>query len=252
MTDSGRKQKPAPSRKKACQQCAKWKVRCGLERPRCARCMAANRPCKYAVPAEHADHLSANGSQHTVPPIHNVAAPASSSRTFIDDAIDVSLVEAITAGQPTATLPLASQSSTAATHPGVVPLDFSSLDLVPLANAEQIRDRWLRPFLAPGERQTLKAFHPYTLQYISCVLRTYPKLMIRDDGVPPIIHPMQLAPGYRGVALANCYSLVRLWHHSAAGSEHMVAETIQREMERLAANYVIPRSSLTELARGLG
>jgi hypothetical protein len=64
--------------------------------------------------------------------------------------------------------------------------------------------------------------------------------MIREDGVPPIIHPMQLAPEYRGVALANCYSLVRLWHHSAAGSEHMVAETIQREMERLAANYVIP------------
>jgi hypothetical protein len=134
----------------------------------------------------------------------------------------------------------------------MVSLDFSKLDLVPLDSAEQIRDRWLRPFLNSGEQQTPKAFHPYTLQYISCVLRTYPKLMIMEDGVPPIIHPMQVFNRKGSAALANCFSLVRLWHHSAVGSEDIVAETIQREMERLAANYVMSSSTLSEPASVTG
>ncbi|KAM6527357.1 hypothetical protein FSOLCH5_003426 [Fusarium solani] len=53
------------------------------------------------------------------------------------------------------------------------------------------------------------------------------------DGIPPMIHPMQLSDGIP-TALANCYSLVRLWHHRAGGSEGIVAETVGREMDRLA------------------
>jgi hypothetical protein len=229
---SAHKQRSTPSRKKSCLQCARSKVRCGLERPCCARCVAANRQCRYATPAE--DPSSPVVSRDSVPPIQSLETPTSFSTAFTDPT-DATLVGAIAGSHPTP-LPLPTQPPTAASSPGVS-LDFSNLDLVPLADADQIRDRWLRPFLAFGE-QTPKAFHPYTLQYISCVLRTYPKLMVRENGVPPIIHPMQLSNGNSSVALANCYSLVRLWHHSAAGSEHIVAETIQREMARLA-NYVI-------------
>ncbi|KAF2814232.1 uncharacterized protein BDZ99DRAFT_459940 [Mytilinidion resinicola] len=228
--NSTRKQRSTPPRKKSCLQCAKSKVRCGLERPCCARCVAANRQCRYATPAENPS--SPVASRHSVPPIESIATPTSLSAAFTDPT-DAILVGTTASGHPTP-LPLPTQLRTTADRPGVS-LDFSNLDLVPLADADQIRDRWLWPFLAVGE-QVPKAFHPYTLQYISCVLRTYPKLMVKKNGVPPIIHPMQISDGNSSVALANCYSLVRLWHHSAAGSEHIVAETIQREMERLA-NY---------------
>ena len=72
-----------------------------------------------------------------------------------------------------------------------VSVDFSNLDLLPLGDAEQIRLRWMRPFFAVGD-QLLKTFHPYKLQYITCVLRAYPKQMTEDSGLPPIIHPMQM------------------------------------------------------------
>ncbi|KFY36843.1 hypothetical protein V495_07573 [Pseudogymnoascus sp. VKM F-4514 (FW-929)] len=226
---STRKQRSTPSRKKSCLQCANSKIRCGLERPCCARCIAANRQCRYATPAE--DRSSPIASRYSVPPGQGIAATTFS--TAFTDSTDDTLVDTTTSSHSTP-LPLPTQPLTAADRPGVY-LDFSNLDLVPLADADQIRDRWLRPFLAV-RGQVPKAFQPYTLLYIRCVLRTYPKMMVEKNGVPPIIHPMQMSDGNRSVALANCYSLVRLWHHSAVGSEHVVAETIEREMERLA-NY---------------
>lgn len=226
------------SRKKSCLQCASSKVRCSLERPSCARCVASNRQCKYSTPTGGTS--SPVASRHSVPPVQSVPTPRS-LRPF-GDSTDETLVGR-TAGSHPAPLPLPTQSRATADRPDIS-LDFSNLDLVPLPDADQIRDRWLRPFLVDGE-QVPKAFHPYTLSYISCVLQTYPKMMVGKTGVPPIIHPMQMSNGNSSVALANCYSLVRLWHHSAPGSEHVVAETIEREMARLAS-YVIP--SLTKSA----
>lgn len=49
-------------------------------------------------------------------------------------------------------------------HRDAESLAFAILDLVPLAGADQIRDRWLRPFLAvTGQQEVPKEFHPYTL-----------------------------------------------------------------------------------------
>lgn len=226
------KQRSTPSRKKSCLHCANSKIRCSLERPSCARCVASNRQCTYTTSAEGPS--SPVASRNSVPPIQDITTPT--SLTTFTDSTDETFVGTTTSShqtpqsQPT-------QPRTTADVSGVS-LDFSNLDLIPLADANHIRDRWLRPFLAVGE-QVPKAFHPYTLLYISSVLRTYPKIMVGKNGVPPIIHHMQMSDGNSSVALANCYSLVRLWHHSAAGSEHVVAETIQREMERLAS-YVIP------------
>ncbi|OWZ42667.1 hypothetical protein C368_03525 [Cryptococcus neoformans 125.91] len=225
---SSRKQKPTPSRKKSCLQCAKSKVRCGLERPACARCVAAKRECRYAVSPEGPP--SNVGSRQSVPPVQSVATPESLANSLTDHT-DIALV-ATTLGSQSTPLPPTTQLRASGNHTDAS-LDFSNLDLVPLANAEQIRVRWLRPFLAVGE-QVPKIFHPYTLQFINCVLRTYPKQMIEENGFPPIIHPIQMADGCTPVALANCYSLIRLWQHRAPGSEGIVAETIQREMNRLA------------------
>lgn len=40
-------------------------------------------------------------------------------------------------------------------------------------------------------------------------------------------------------ALANCYSLVRLWQQAVPGSEAMVVSTLEREMERLAEEVLL-------------
>jgi hypothetical protein len=214
-------QRPTPSRKKSCLPCARSKVRCDLERPSCARCVASNRPCQYAT----ADGPSTPAAPRRVGAPTSNATPASLSTIFTGPAEADYAEPCVTRQTPAPTQDVAPQTC----H--LTSLDFSHLDLVPLANADHIRDRWLRPFLDVGDRVP-KAFQPYTLQYMSCVLRTYPKQMAGDD-VSPMIHPMQLSDG-TPTALANCYSLVRLWHHRADGSEGIVAETVGREMDRLA------------------
>lgn len=215
-----RTQRSTPSRKKSCLQCAKSKVRCGLERPSCQRCVASSRRCTYATEAPPSPTIRAAAPA-------SIATPASLSTAFTEPS-DVTVVSE---REPLPTLPPLTQAQVPVQARDET-LNFASVDLVPLAGADQIRDRWLRPFLAvTGQQELPKAFHPYTLQYMSCVLRTYPKQMA-NDSVPPFIHPTQMTTGH--VALANCYSLVRLWHHRAAGSEAIVADTVQREMDRLA------------------
>lgn len=116
-------------------------------------------------------------------------------------------------------------------------LDFTGIELVPSVNAESIRDRWLRPYILPplGRDEVPKAYHPFTLQYISRILSTYPRFMLKDGDVPPIIHRMQIVGRRMPRALANCYSLVRMWEQAAEGSETLVVETVEKEMDRLAS-----------------
>ncbi|PIG83453.1 C6 finger domain protein [Aspergillus arachidicola] len=115
-------------------------------------------------------------------------------------------------------------------------LDFRTVDLVPSANAEDIRDRWLRPYILPplGQDEIPKVYHPFTLQYISRILSTYPRCMLKDKDVPPIIHRSQIEGKELPRSLANCYSLVRMWEQAVPGSEMMVMSTLEKEMERLA------------------
>lgn len=122
-------------------------------------------------------------------------------------------------------------------------LDFTAINLVPSANAENIRDRWLRPYILPplGRDQTPKVYHPFTVHYISQILSTYPRCMLKDGGIPPIIHLAQVEGGKMPRALANCYSLVRMWEQAVPGSEVMVVNTLEREMERLAKEVLSPR-----------
>ncbi|KAL2128966.1 hypothetical protein VTI74DRAFT_8405 [Chaetomium olivicolor] len=232
---SSPQQKCKPSRKKSCLQCAKSKVRCDLQRPACGRCVAAKNQCRYATLPQGPTTTTNVASRQSLPPLQSIATPLSlpnASADHTDSALEGSAIGGQSTVTHLTTLQATAQLPTSGNRGDAISLDFTNLDLVPLADADQIRLRWMRPFFAVGE-QPIKAFHPFTLQYISCVLRTYPKQMIEDSGFPPIIHPMQMAEGSTAVALANCYSLIRLWHHRAPGSEEIVAGTIQREMSRL-------------------
>lgn len=114
--------------------------------------------------------------------------------------------------------------------------DLQVVELAPSANAGDIRDRWLRPYVLPlteGE-EIPKAYHPFTLQYIARILCTYPRCMQKDGGLPPIIHRAQIVGREMPRALANCYSLVRMWEQAVPGSETMVVSIVENEMRRLA------------------
>lgn len=231
-----------PSRKKSCLPCAKAKVRCDLERPRCARCLASERTCTYTSQA-----ASSSASPLKLPLLSSPVIRAPAPETVFTTA-EFAVAPPIAAPFAITPLSLPRQpllpSNNNDNHVNDC-LDFTLLDLVPLSDADSIRDRWLRPFLASiaddqdnqqQQQDVPKSFHPYTLQYMNCVLRTYPRLISESDNelLPPFIHPVQIVGKHGGDALANCCSLARLWQQRAAGSDAIVADTVRREMDRLS------------------
>ncbi|KAL4912761.1 hypothetical protein BDW62DRAFT_216074 [Aspergillus aurantiobrunneus] len=193
-----------PPRKKACKSCTRSKVRCGLERPTCSRCIALGRVCEYTTPNSVSRVSDALQGQDA------------------EGSLDTAILES-----PFLDSSLTSSSFT---------LDLANTDLVPNESADNIRDRWLRPYLFPlGREEVPKLYQPFTLQFISRVLSTYPYRMLRDGDVPPIIHHAQVSSGTISPSLANCYTLVRMRVQAAPGSEAMVVDTVQTEMDRLAA-----------------
>ncbi|KAF7713940.1 Fungal Zn(2)-Cys(6) binuclear cluster domain-containing protein [Penicillium ucsense] len=116
-------------------------------------------------------------------------------------------------------------------------LEFHNVALVPMLEADNIRDRWLKPQLGFGVNGGAAPthFHVFTVQYLSCILRSYPSQLQDESQFPPFIHPMQLIRVPASLALANCSSLVRLWMNRAPGSEGMVLATLKNEIDRLVA-----------------
>lgn len=228
-----RTKKPAPSRKKACESCATSKVRCGLEKPACARCRVQARQCRYS------------SGEETIGLDHNSVLPGSPSISGQShDQIDFSYTGDFsfvrtTQASPPHVAPRNAIPSLIPTDPIENPpdsetcLNFDNVHLTPMAEAEEIRNYWMRSLLSPMSEQVPKVFHPYTLECVSCILRSYPDQMLAENGVPPIIHPMQLAGRNIPPSLANCFSLVRLWQKRAHGSEEMVASILKQEIQRL-------------------
>lgn len=237
MSDGpGRKQRPP--RKKACNNCAKSKVRCGLEKPVCSRCQLNGRPCAYPASVTRQESPPAEVNS-AVDPNASYSNPSGLATPHLDSAPEIRVPASYA---PTPNLSSQFQRPVESVWQEKHKLDFTATDLVPSANAENIRDRWLRPYLPPlGQDQTPKVYHPFTLQYISQVLSTYPRCMLKDGGIPPIIHLAQVEGGKMPRALANCYSLVRMWEQAVPGSEAMVVNTLEREMERLAEEVLPPR-----------
>lgn len=234
-TTPSRRSQRAPPRKKACNNCTKSKVRCDLERPACSRCRSRGQVCEYSVASVSLDASVENPSSVT-----NDCVPETSygdasilGTPRLERATDVPIALPFSVTNT----PWASQSRRLASteHDKETEIDLRVVDLVPNVNAENIRDRWLRPYILPlseGE-EIPKMYHPFTLQYIARILSTYPRHMLKDGGFPPIIHRAQIAGNEMPRALANCYSLVRMWEQAVLGSEKMVMNTVENEMRRL-------------------
>jgi hypothetical protein len=222
--------KPGPPRKKACQFCTDSKVRCSLEKPTCSRCWTRGWQCRY--PAGSGD-------------VRRSSPVASSERNSPDGSLGFESPLANSSNTSTAT----AFPSHVSGHVSDIPhmysqhestqtvdtdLTFDHIDLVPMVDAEKIRDRWLQSYLPTATGQVPKLFNPFTAQFVTCVLRSYPNHLLEEKSLPPFIHPMQLNNKTMPRTIANCFSLVRMWMNRVAGSEAIVLSTVRQEMERLS------------------
>jgi hypothetical protein len=110
-------------------------------------------------------------------------------------------------------------------------MDFEHLDLVPMANADEILDRWTRPYLHMSTASVPKAFPPYTIQYITRILKSYVS-KLNSSAVPPFIHYQQVTGNVPPI-LANCFSLVRSWLNRIPGNGKMIRGQILQEMRNI-------------------
>lgn len=241
--------KHRPVHKQACDSCTKSKVRCSLDKPSCSRCQSTGRHCTYATSA------SGHESQSPLPEeISAVVDPAFDSRPCQICRFPCLILLLLVVS------PAAAQSGVHHYRAGFNPnnnqlmradymtnTEATIIDLTSSTNAE-IRDRSLRPYLLPppGREQTLKVYHPSTLRYISRIMSIYPRCMLKDGGIPPFVHFTLVMQG-KGEgggdklpwALANCYSIVRIWEQAVPRSEEMVVNTLAKEMERLVLEVLI-------------
>ncbi|OJI80450.1 hypothetical protein ASPTUDRAFT_154765 [Aspergillus tubingensis CBS 134.48] len=240
------KSQSRPPRRKACSNCIKSKVRCTLDRPACSRCRATGRNCDYGTTTlalgqrnssrlqeGHSGEAGSFESQSVTSP----SVPEFSSRV-LQTPPSLSYTPSPSANNIIWDPPTQqSQEPPIEATSKEKELNFEAIHLTPSSIAEDIRDRWLRPFFLPahGRSETPKVCHPYTLQFLARILKTYPRYMLRDGRPPPIIHHVQVAENKTPRALANCYSLVRMWEQAVPGSEEIVMNTVAREMERLAS-----------------
>ncbi|KAL2868929.1 Zn(II)2Cys6 transcription factor domain-containing protein [Aspergillus lucknowensis] len=231
----GKEKGRPPPRKKACRNCSRSKVRCDLARPACTRCKSLGRSCEYTVP-NPAPRLGAQGD-HAAEDVdgswidQSIAGPE-----MLDPVLRPSSGITRDLGGATIDAPnLRNEQNFGPAQNGQHELDLTNTDLVPSLSAHSIRDRWLRPYILPplGSDEIPKVYHPFTLQYVSRVLSTYPNRMLKDGDVSPFIHHSQVSGSLMPLALANCYTLMRMWTQAAPGSETMVVNTIEQEMDRL-------------------
>lgn len=252
VTPTTPRKKPRPPRRKACSSCAKSKARCSLEKPACSRCRLTDRNCVYETTAsalEQPDSRPAQGDLEVEPGrLDCLNASFLSGPHFASAALQtpLSLLDVDTPSRSpvdnTIWCPPSQQFQGQSLRgaPRNNKLDFGGIDLTPTSEADDIRDRWIRPYFMStlGRTEIPKVVLPYTIQYIKRILSTYPRNMLKDGHVPPIIHHAQVKGNEIPRALANCYSLVRMWEHAVPGSEEIVMNTLGREMERLASEVL--------------
>ena len=256
-------QKPAP-RKKACIPCSDAKQRCDRRRTHCTRCLkrGIQELCIYPTsgssiskdsPADGCivvtpEEGTADGNtilsladgtprNYSYPPSRLPALPHTLNHSPANSASSGQLMTSAVPGYgPLTSLPKTPVS--VYRNPGKAdePLDFADLDLICVVNPEEIRNRWLRPFL-PSSEETLKSYLPQISSFMRRMLRAYTSMLIHTGTFPPFVHISQYSINTVPAALAACMSLVRSCQRPLPESRPVIQETLTREMARLLAQY---------------
>ena len=98
-----------------------------------------------------------------------------------------------------------------------------------LGNHTTIRDREVHSDSQqpPASTQCLK--------FVSRIFRTYPRMMLRSEQLPPFIHRTQISSAGITAPLENCFALSRMWESGKNGiaGRNIVQTSIRQEMKKL-------------------
>ncbi|SCU82332.1 LAFA_0C10572g1_1 [Lachancea sp. 'fantastica'] len=238
-------------RRKACVPCFKSKVRCDQKRPFCARCIQreSQDQCTYAWPITQEQ---SNASQLT-----KTGAVQERAEDYAGE-LELSPIDVRPAvfqcsqnekqGERReseslnhSTQPNHQHSDTTILGPlevlqNEIPVLFENLDLVCTVNSDEIRNRWLNAF-APPLDQTVKAYPPGVVVFVSRMLKSYTSMPSRQKVMPPFVHHLQQRSSDVPDSLANCFSLLKLCEGRLSASEPAIKRFFMQEMDRLYAQY---------------
>lgn len=218
---------PRNTRRKACRKCVEAKTGCDLGKPKCKRCRDRGTSCEYPA------HVISNSGAIAE---NQYATTDASPLSTISDAISLGstwpegLVQSTGNVSHTPSYPTITDSGPVVPDP-TIGLDFQQLDLVPMIDAEEIRDRWLRPYISSSTGQKSKQLNAHTIQYLTCVLKSYLRNLLTSTA-PPFVHSMQQM-GTCPPVLAYCFTLVRTWLTRIPGCEPLMLRTMRAEMRNI-------------------
>lgn len=246
----------ATTRQKACHPCSAAKAKCDRKLRRCTRCLQRGLSCAYpqaAPPGDSAPGTGVNGKVCRTRPTTSIPSTSQDLHPTPEcdssEGIDTwSLVPELTGSMSGCSQTNVSSSSTVGdqTLQGLrlsatnsqsgasETLDFSNLEVFSPINVDDIRNRWLNPYV-PVPGQKIKEYSANTTFFISKILKSYAAVTVHGRGVPPFVHSSQVMATSSSPPLSTCLSLVRMCEKPLPGSESVTADVLQREMSRLYA-----------------
>ncbi|KAL2812534.1 hypothetical protein BJX63DRAFT_421752 [Aspergillus granulosus] len=235
---------PQNGRRKACTQCVTTKTRCSLERPSCSRCALRQIPCEYPTPDSSATSPLPEGNKPNPPLLAEARILPQATQTA---ALPEPPVLALSSSSSSASFldtffPPAPCTWDFSLTGGINSLVAPRRDLVLngsdlLDTNEFISD--ISNMIVPAPKRTLdSALLNHSMEFIFRVLRSWPRMLADEFRAPPLIHHTHVADGKRlPVPLANCFTLVKMWHGRCQGSEEMVHRLIKNEANTLLTRF---------------
>ncbi|KAL2813047.1 hypothetical protein BDW59DRAFT_35202 [Aspergillus cavernicola] len=237
---------PQTVRRKACTQCVTDKTRCNLKRPSCSRCSMRQIPCHYIYHPDSSSSLLSPEKDETSPTLQvdpSVLPKASGTPVLQEPqtpADSSSLFDLLFSDPSNWDLTLANEF-----NPFLSPRRDSTA-LIPNQTEHMFSSDLIEDFstaLRPPTPKTntespAAALATHSMEFIFRVLRSWPRMLAEDFQTPPIIHHTQIADSMAlPQTLANCITLVKMWHGQCQGAEAMVHRLIVSEVDTLLVKF---------------
>lgn len=207
--------RPQSIRRKSCIRCAADKARCNLKRPSCSRCSTRQIICQYPT--------SSPDSPDSPPECEE----STSALQTLDSGIFDALLPALT---PWDMLDTSAFLSPPCDSAALVPSDNAHVYPPDLMN--EIPSSLSLPRSTAESPAAALANH--SMEFIFRVLRSWPRMLAEGFQTPPFMHHSHIANTKSlPQPLANCFTLVKMWHGQCKGAEDMVHQLVVKEVNSL-------------------
>ncbi|KAH0523109.1 hypothetical protein TsFJ059_008159 [Trichoderma semiorbis] len=251
-----------PSRRKSCRACARAKLRCDLQRPRCSRCEERTLTCEYVsrdgttIVVSTAEkptirgQLKRQGDQFLLDNKVVDGSTVSATQKDASESDDVSTVDCGAESTPrsqedTSQDTTSDRDGTADSVTTESEINHEVLENIGSANSEPIApelviSNYRRRLLLNEARRTPNTdpVARHTMHFVIRVLKSWPRMMGSHltSQLPAMIHRLQLADGIP-IPLANCCTLAKMWIMHSEESRDLVQRTVHNEVRRLLRDY---------------